>query len=146
MSAQVMNWRRGLFRVWLVVSALWVLGCSLIMFMWSDNIAREVNLALTSNSNKELLSLWCTSELGIPPLPEGFVLEEGVFLEKCAKKDPKLREAWAAGDSFSKQLFRVAEVLLPPLALVLVPPLFVLVLGASIGWALLGFRKPNSVQ
>src|SRR5262245_41387164 len=59
-SAGFMNWRRGSFRAWLVASALWVLGCSLLMW---PSIESAYYLDLLSD--KELLVLVCLEKLGL---------------------------------------------------------------------------------
>jgi hypothetical protein len=98
----------------------------------------------------ELLYEVCTEKLNVPPLPAGGVREEReerAILE-CVKDARSKNKDLSTGDSFAEQAFRVATALpwLWLLAWLLGPPLVVLVLGASIVWALLGFRKPNSVQ
>jgi hypothetical protein len=139
-----MNWRRGCFRTWLVASALWVLGCSLLMW---PSIESRYYLDLLSA--KELMSLWCTQSLG---LPDSTKAEERVFLE-CEKKfperfPPSTRASLLKDENFAEQSVSVAKVVFSSgvWLWMLAPPLVVLVLGASIGWALLGFRKPNSVH
>jgi hypothetical protein len=138
-----MNWRRGCFRVWLVASALWVLGCSLLM--WPD-IEQRVSFALLSD--KELLFLVCLEKLGLT----ASTAEEDarVFCEKKFPEElPEETKARLLKDehSFTEQSFNVAKAVFSDLRLwlwLLGPPVFVLLLGAFIGWALVGFRKAKS--
>jgi len=94
-------------------------------------------ITLARMSSAELRSMYydkCRSELDIA-------------LDDCIKRvnpesedTPKL---WGGGDRFAARSFRVARTFLPWLGLLLVPPLLLLLLGASFGWVLGFKRKPK---
>jgi hypothetical protein len=96
-------------------------------------------------SDTELLSqlVECKLPAGLPPPPKGF------YLEDCLKRlhlDGRTLEGWGGGDSYAEQSFRVIRALLPTLALLLIPPICALLLGASIGWVFSGFVSGRSLS
>jgi hypothetical protein len=73
--------------------------------------------------------------------------EKDTPLDDCINRvDPESEDtpkSWSSGDSYAAQSFRVARAILPWLGIVLMPPLLLLLLGASVRW---GFRKKLKLE
>jgi hypothetical protein len=113
-----MNLTRGFFRLWLVISLLWIAGSGWIL---RDNLRSDCSDVSgphkppTEMSDHELVCALAS----LPPPPAGFVLDQ----------DPAI-----AGWNLR---VRAAEwIALPPLGLLL--------LGCAIIWVGRGFRSPYS--
>lgn len=112
-----MNFRRGFFRLWLIVSALWVL---LIVALGPGFVSRPL-LWQEIRDGWRAEREWAADPANTPKFD---------FLAIPVEIDERIKrgdEAEAAALSLSK--------------FAMFPPLMLLALGALIGWALSGFRR-----
>jgi hypothetical protein len=126
-----MNWRRGFFRTWVLVSFIWLI-------VWAFTFLRgaENKIGIARMSNAELVAEYCKSPRGVPPPPEGFYTAE--CLERL-KANSRAFENWGGGDGYVEQGYRVAGVL--DLPFLIAPPIFLLLLGVFVAWVFAGFSK-----
>jgi hypothetical protein len=125
-----MSWGRGLLRVWLVLSAIWLVFVSIA----SDDTPHVLGtapvyvLAPPLSDDPSKLS---TEELErIAKLPPGYVVDDWVPVNP-PKADTNTNYRLEAALSLAQQA--------------LLPPLAVLLLGGGFYWAILGFkRRPDS--
>jgi hypothetical protein len=122
-----MNWKRGLLRLWVVVSALWLVGSGAML--WNALFQRPHEFEVTAPDGRSFTVIaygtvasdevveWTKEQItaGLSPPPKGFRL---VYNQPLPLRD---RES----------LF----------AIVLLPPLAGLILGGAGWWVLSGFRK-----
>jgi len=128
-----MNWRLGLFRLWIVGTALFVLAVAFVSY---SQIKAQFDAALKSNTTFEVQAPdGRTFEVQAPDkqtatamiktmietLPEGFVLDKPLLFAP----NPWATLGWWATIAFGV-------------------PLAVLVLGASLVWAFSGFAAKRS--
>jgi hypothetical protein len=126
-----MNWRRGLFRAWVLVSFIWLIVWAVTFLPGAEN---KINLARMSNA--ELIAEYCKSPPGVPPPPEGFYTDE--CLQRLKAND-RIFEKWGGGDGYLEQGYRVAGVLNLPF--LIAPPFFLFLLGVFVAWVIAGFSK-----
>jgi hypothetical protein len=117
---------RGLFRLWLVLSVLWIGGVG-IMTWWTFPVDDWIDPATGKAPERN-------------PPPAGYVIDPpssprgpgaaapstGMFDHLIPKRGVRDKERWEAG--------RLAIVL------ALAPPAFILALGSAFVWAFRGFR------
>ncbi len=151
-GAQPMNWRRGLFRLWLAVSALWLIIVAVLFYpqVVSPYIEPQVyiltddssflQLDNVSDSNDQDFKTAYKIEIEFPNKVTLFAKDDTPkpvldtqsksFYERYVKpRDAELTIArWQSLERAS------ATGLLPPLALIL--------LGLVIGWIVSGFKSP----
>jgi hypothetical protein len=119
-----MNWKRGLFRIWLVCTAAWLL--LLVIFTWNDIIAPNTpssRVFLTPQGFPSVADV--TSGKWNPPDAKTFTAEEAI---------PAIEAA--APPSLSTTIPRLFNVL----ALGMILPMLTLIVGGAIRWAMRGFR------
>jgi hypothetical protein len=140
-----MNWRKGFFRGWLLISILWIFGVGVVL--WPD-AAKKIELARMSD--KQLLSVLYPECKEIPDLPKGFILDTCAEALQKAGRNPfevfdvaDLRR-WGGGDGYIEQVIRVIKATVSLVPILLGPPLFLLLLGVGIGWVLIGFKTKRS--
>lgn len=128
-----MNWRRGLFRLWVLLAALWFAGTvsmvGLDAYRWWPNKLIKLNVG-----GKEV------------QVDETFLRlthdEQNEEVDKIAKllKRPQLLRlpppGFAIEHPFNRQVW----------AAIFVPPLALLALGLCIAWILRGFRQQKSAS
>jgi hypothetical protein len=138
-TMSTLNWRTGFFRAWVMGSVIWAICWSTLVLPGSGETVKLANM-----SDIELLSQLeeCKMPPGSPPLPKGFYLDDCL---KRLKLDGRVLERWGGGDTLIEQSFRVAHALLPTFALLLAPPLFILLFGVSIAWVFSGFLSRRSL-
>ena len=114
------NLSRGFFRLWLAIALFWIAGSGWIL--WDSLRTNCADLRVVDQTklpiemtNRELICAYASS---LPPLPAGYVLVEET------KALQKLRDR------------AVAVIVLPPLGL--------LIFGCVIFWVGRGFRRPRS--
>ena len=129
-----MNWRRGLFRAWVLVSLIW-----LIVWAFTFLPGTENKITLARMSNAELIAEYCKSPPGVTPPPEGFYTDQ--CLQRL-KANNRAFDKWGGGDGFLEQGYRVAGVLNLPL--LFAPPFFLFLLGVFVAWVIAGFSKIES--
>ena len=140
-----MNWSRGLKRLWIVLSALWILGG-----IW---IADPIHLIKSARS-PVIVSIG-SARIEVPrgtPLPE---IKKGLLnhaREQDAKK-PNSSENYIGGldAEHAETTVETAlsgydsrpwwQVVCAPFALILLPPIFVFAAGLLCVWIIRGFRR-----
>jgi hypothetical protein len=153
-----MNWRRGLIRLWLVVSVVWALiaaGASIDLF-------RQVSAPIFLHDGEQQLSFPGNTPLPMVRRAVLSYLREKSFDPSTAKlgepsapnlrpvTDPKvldqLNTAQAnviIGDYQPRSYLPAVE---KSAGVVLLPPIFLLVLGAAALWTISGFKSDPSAQ
>ena len=144
-----MTWGRGLFRIWIVFSALW-LTVVLLMGLDQTNVSALLGGSkLRTNISVEDLdvtkprdgTLIVSAENG-----SSFEFETGGVVEDMADDWQRMLEAAverlnAQNEVLNMALHRIARAKLSSaLQFGLLPPLCLLALGWSVLWALRGFR------
>jgi hypothetical protein len=153
-----MNWRRGLFRLWLVVSAVWVL----IAVAVSVDSFRQVSAPILLHDGDQQLSF-----PGNTPLPNVrravlLYLRQKPFDPSTAKPvgpspsnlrpvtDPKVLDQLngdqanvIVGDYQPRSYQPVVE---EAAGIILLPPIVLLILGAAALWTISGFKSDPSAM
>jgi hypothetical protein len=131
------NVRRGMFRLWVVLSALYVV---IVVAVSADDVIAEFKKPRSVPVNYD-------------SFPNDWVTPDG-------KPAPSVHGPWEKDPVQSRQggLFddlipprdrydlippRPWQLLLQTLAYALVPPAVLLIVGSALGWAFSGFRQPN---
>lgn len=154
-----MNWRGGFFRAWVVLSILWVISAGLFVsnFYFSDRLNFETYYSFSweppyANYLEPTDAQW-QQFVEARTLPDGIVDHEfntwnyrghlyaadGILSEDLAKSSAFVQgeiDRYQADTDTNRQAF-----LPTALAIVLLPPLGLLLIGWVIGWVLVGFRK-----
>jgi hypothetical protein len=117
---------RGLFRLWLVFAALWIAGVAIVTwwtFPVDDWFVPALGKRMSDKEFKELPDApWITKE------------SSSATTTEPPRFDPT-KPYQVALDSERRAALQSAALL------ALVPPVFVLALGAALGWAFEGFRS-----
>lgn len=144
----MVNWRRGLFRLWLVAAVLW------IAFVLSISDTVEAAGSYLSGESMRFGFGVSASELSISTMNDGRVtvtVDGRIYEIDPSGVSPTDSDEWArildaaalkmnqdaAINNADRTLARAAT--LNGIKLATLPPFFVLVLGASLLWALYGF-------
>lgn len=141
-----MNWARGLFRLWLVVSILWVIFVSLAM---------DTPEAISDYLGNGFIRTDITSsEVSLSPIGEDAfeAVVDGRSFEFETPVTQQDSAAWARMlDSIAEEFNRTATLenararreagasILASILTAVLPPLLVFALGISLFWALSGF-------
>lgn len=137
------NLKRGLFRLWIVVSALWLLaGGSFTFITWKEVSSIKVQTEMNNASREKRVA-----ELKAMPPNERERIGETLYEVTLENSDKSthtvvlsakmLRETQELENSLNGSKQRLKETLL----LTVVPPLALLGLGASLLWAFSGFKS-----
>jgi hypothetical protein len=124
-SSETVAWARGFFRVWVLLSIVWIGGAILVVThppvqIGPPQFDETMPFLKITPSGKFMKSLAeCRAEAKLDP---------GVDLQNCAEYFEAERV---------QQLWRFVR----PTGWVVAPPLVLLFFGAAIGWALRGFRR-----
>lgn len=158
-----MRWRRGLFRIWIVISGLWIIGAFVIGF---NSVAdprvhgRVVKLDPTLKRHKitsETVYAWRSSA---PTAPVGF---ESVLVDfddvRYSFQFPKGSLPNFKGSDWIKSVASAAQTdmeqrlqdkrfenVVTVLMASILPPAIVLAIGAAFAWAFSGFSRKNDVS
>jgi hypothetical protein len=116
----MIHWRRGFFRTWLLLVAFWIPASIWIYTdIWSSARYREGDIAEN------------------PTTKEYVVLSDGDW-RPCADAETSTK------DAAEKQLEPCAHVKmwarLRAAGWIFVPPISILIIGAALGWVVIGFR------
>jgi hypothetical protein len=107
-----MNWRRGLLRLWLVLSLFWIVFIGI--FAWQHEAWMSARTTACSEAKRA----------------------QGVNPFDCYEHDEKVRLS-----NIPVGLADIAAVAKENVALVLIPPLVVLVFGLLGAWVVSGFAR-----
>ena len=116
-----MNWTRGLFRLWLVATALW-LGT----MAW---LSRDA-LCPAIQADRRVEAAALSRPLVLARLDETLLEETTRTVVDCLPREGRARAWWRARE--------------PVLLALLVPPLAVLLLGYALVWAGRGFQRDRA--
>jgi hypothetical protein len=134
-----MNIRRGLFRVWVVLSLIWVCLIGVIFFANAQQYFKPIRLTV-AGSNFEFPGT--TSRSAVKAVLVSFFEREKINGSRMVtpQMDPEL-DAAEISQKFSSQDF--PEFALQVSVLVLAIPAIVFALGALLLWIGAGFRQPS---
>lgn len=151
-----MNLARGLFRLWLVVSVMWIVGVgSLATF----DLARKYDRNAPWVNDPVLYPVACDKARGVKGIDyEGGTVIEGPWdrytcwysIESIRRLYPEYTDVSDA--TLGQRLYEVAgrplqswwSNTLPYLFAALAPPAAVLAVGSALAWAVAGFRRTQS--
>lgn len=148
-------WRRGFFRVWIVLAVLWAI---LMIIIQSGSILNPYVpgkvVATLVGDTVQLYDIYSPQERAFQQGVEAGALVStklpGRDFALITRKDTEpatLQERIAEAEQVVAQYVetetsrRRTEAILPLAMLSIVPPLIVLALGAAIAWAISGFRR-----
>lgn len=145
-----LNVGRGLFRLWVVFSGLWVCLSVLIAiegfdtgkhYMWhhGEKSVKEITQSYLEEDIR-LFGQKVTKEYEIESFSRP-ILHVGIFIEG---KDLEAAMLTATPKVLAKERGRALSTFLSWSGLALVPPAVILAIGSALYWALLGFRPRSS--
>jgi hypothetical protein len=151
-----MNARRGFFRIWIVLAAVFVVAVAISAF-------EPISKAFTST---QFLPVSCTEARGSPGVDYAYSPREpgpwdsfiSTTIDTCWYSLETIRKLYPEYAELSNRALKEGLLkkggISPPepwlvlgvFALIAVlPPIVLLLLGAAVGWALIGFRKSPDV-
>jgi hypothetical protein len=125
-SREAIAWRRGFFRVWVLLSALWIVGA-----VWVESLPQSGPPKFDETSP--------FLKLG----PDGKFYSSLAECQAAAKLDPRVDLANCI-EYFEAERFEPVRRAARAAGWIAVPPLLLLLIGAAVGWALRGFRRTAS--
>lgn len=131
-----MNWSRGLFRVWLVLSAIWVSSTIFFTAPWTKHPfapAFWLNNTLSAPDGP-----WIQYQQN-PPARRTFEVEINGQVVSVEARDQE--SAIAAAQSVRSEY----QPIMYALAITALPPIFLLVAGLVVGWIVRGFHRSHTV-
>lgn len=152
-----MRWRRGFFRLWLLIAVLWV-GIGIHMNFSGSAYFPEFRIAVRHNGEIAAMKPWSDEVKALEGAAEGGLSERqfmgaypggaiyyadvGDDVPTQSSKLQKVRSYLDAERSRIESEYR-NSCLEGFLFFGLLPPLLLLALGAATGWALAGFRHAS---
>jgi len=137
-----MDWRRGFFRIWLVLALGWALIVGYLVYQQSAvHYARTYLIgmkSITPATTYEYLSYSGTNTVVIGPSGEHLVILKGADQATAVMNYES--SIFATDEARQAREARVAAWW-PAFVFAVVPPLVLLGIGAAIGWAVSGFRR-----
>jgi hypothetical protein len=146
-----MNWRRGLFRLWLVFSILFVIGTAAVFYR---DVRSEFEETARTWPGHLLVPVACSDARGKAGI-DYEVFDDPSTTIKCWYQVPKLRTLYPeyndlTNDDLSNRLYKKAGLamketaapwtsVLKVIAIAIGGPLIILVVGAALMWSLAGF-------
>lgn len=140
-----MNWTRGLFRSWLVIATIWML-----VLLTMTGVYHEAVVYLNGNYKRTDITV---SDLTVSPMVDEIIevsSPDATYELNMSNGQPSSDE-WprllnALANKFNADALdanerrdRARSAITAGLGLALIPPLLVLIIGASLLWALRGF-------
>ena len=143
-----MNWKRGLLRLWIFVSVLWLAGASSIAVLESSPVQQQ-RIPLTED---ELAACEAESSLDAEPIDPERPLDFSQY--GTPPTDAPKPSASQFLDNYTPPDFSCYDTLveyvrdwnLPEwrvMAAIISVPALVLGLGAAVAWVIIGFRDPR---
>lgn len=141
-----MNWSRGLFRLWLVISAIWIIA-ALLVTQTFEAVGDYLN-------GQSLRTNVISSELSVSPVENDVVtvtFEGRAFVIETAGVQPSQGDEWSEflraaallvnqdAAINNAQRRRTKADILNGMWIATLPPLAMLLLGTSLLWAMRGF-------
>lgn len=155
-----MNWRRGFFRVWLLISGLYVLAAVVLFY---SPVVERFNLSPALWGAKQMLMVDCRAEIrGTENTDfQKYPLVGYGGIEVCIYEPEKFRRLYPeyrdlSIDDIEARLNKrlnlptptaygaAWEILRAPLGWTLIPPLALLLLGLGVYWSMAGFRRSEA--
>jgi hypothetical protein len=141
-----MNWRKGFFRIWLVVSLLWVILIGSIFYEDWPSLAEKNSYVINQNGNIKPVT-YDTQKIADEALKRGLLIAvdnpEGFSVLVDAKLDRQTQtEAVKKVRTYHEAEYpkRVTVYLKDVVLAALSVPLVLLASGFTIGWIVRGFR------
>lgn len=156
-----MNFRRGFFRIWVILSVLFVTSMAVVSY---NEVSGEFEKASLDFSQVGILMLpvdcrEARGKSGVDYDPPDGPWNAYTATPNCWYKLPDFRRLYPeyrdlSETALSDKLYNKAEIVRTParpwralgvaLAIALAVPLFVMIIGVALGWAFSGFRtKPS---
>ena len=136
-----MRWQRGLFGLWIVLSAFWIAGVGAVTWATFPRLLTDAEFSILANPQKPGVP-----DAHDPPASESHQevrSAEPAVLPDDGVSDDVVPDADDTPASESHQEVRSAERLAyvqRAAILGVAPPIFVLVVGAALAWMARGFR------
>jgi hypothetical protein len=141
-----MRWQRGLFGLWIVLSAFWIAGVGAVTWATFPRLLTDAEFSILANPQKPGVPDDVVPDADDPPAPESHQevrSAEPAVLPDDGVSDDVVPDADDTPASESHQEVRSAERLAyvqRAAILGVAPPIFVLVVGAALAWMARGFR------
>jgi hypothetical protein len=132
-----MNWRRGLLRLWVVFSLLWLVACGAWgLFQWHSGIGTKFPV-----TDPNGLKFIVTAPAGTAKADILYFVRNSDAVKRWQADCSKERSV-SCSREIRVQMPGVIENVVRFLVFTFSIPVLVLLLGLIFGWAILGFRKP----
>ena len=141
-----MRWQRGLFGLWIVLSAFWIAGVGAVTWATFPRLLTDAEFSILANPQKPGVPDDVVPDADDPPASESHQevrSAEPAVLPDDGVSDDVVLDADDTPASESHQEVRSAERLAyvqRAAILGVAPPIFVLVVGAALAWMARGFR------
>jgi hypothetical protein len=141
-----MRWQRGLFGLWIVLSAFWIAGVGAVTWATFPHLLTDAEFSILANPQKPGVPDDVVPDADDPPASESHQevrSAEPAVLPDDGVSDDVVLDADDTPASESHQEVRSAERLAyvqRAAILGVAPPIFVLVVGAALAWMARGFR------
>jgi hypothetical protein len=141
-----MRWQRGLFGLWIVLSAFWIAGVGAVTWATFPRLLTDAEFSILANPQKPGVPDDVVPDADDPPASESHQevrSAEPAVLPDDGVSDDVVPDADDTPASESHQEVRSAERLAyvqRAAILGVAPPIFVLVVGAALAWMARGFR------
>jgi hypothetical protein len=141
-----MRWQRGLFGLWIVLSAFWIAGVGAVTWATFPRLLTDAEFSILANPQKPGVPDDVVPDADDPPASESHQevrSAEPAVLPDDGVSDDVVPDADDPPASESHQEVRSAERLAyvqRAAILGVAPPIFVLVVGAALAWMARGFR------
>ena len=132
-----MNWRRGLLRLWVVFSLVWLLGCG----VWGLSQRHAGIGAKFPVTDPNGLKFVVTAPVGATKADVLYFVRNSDVV-KMRQADCGKQHSVSCRREIPVQMPGVIEDVVRVLVFSIAVPLIVLILGLIFGWVILGFQKP----
>src|ERR1700751_5542796 len=132
-----MNWRRGLLRLWVVFSLIWLLACGAWgLSQWHADIGAKFPV-----TDPNGLKFVVTAPVGTAKADVLYFVRNSDVV-KMRQADCSKQHSVSCRREIRVQMPGVIEGVVRFLVFAISAPLIALILGLICGWAILGFQKP----
>jgi hypothetical protein len=125
MSSESISWGRGFFRIWILLSVIWIIGA-----IWVEIYPPVHSGPPPFDETRPFLKV----------VPGMKPMESLAECRAAARRDPRV-DLENCIEYFQDEQSQTIHRYMRKTSWVVVPPLALLFVGAAIGWALRGFRR-----